>query len=229
MWCPCSATAGAGIGGPNRGVVRPDQLAPRPDGRAFQVQQSDLRQQDPAVAVPLETELHVGPGGVAVVDWVVADVIVVLQHLRAVEKLEGADRRVPVNRADQPGHHRVLGMEPVAHLVRVVIPAARVPLECLPFLPADDPLPVRAVNAPLVEVCPFEHPAELPRQYDVGVQVQDPVLAADLVEAAIDQPGLVERAAAAVVLGEDVVDVVPAADRAGFLVVWRGDHDKVIN
>ena len=57
-------------------------------GGAFQVQEHDLGQQDPVPAVPLERELHVGPGRVTVVGRVPADVVVVLDQGGAVEELE---------------------------------------------------------------------------------------------------------------------------------------------
>ena len=117
------------------------------------------------------------------------------------EELKSPDRRIAVHRANQPAHHRVLGVKPVPHLVRVVVPAVDRAFERLPFLPADDPLPVGAVDASLVEVRPVEQPAKLPRQHDVGVEMENPIASADLVECPIDQPRLIKRSAAAMVFG----------------------------
>ena len=69
-------------------------------------------------------------------------------------------------------------------LVRVVIPGTGILLESLPFVPAGEIAPICAIDRPFIEVGPVDVLAKFPRQHDVGVEVQDPLLAADLVEPA---------------------------------------------
>jgi hypothetical protein len=120
-------------------------------------------------------------------------------------------------------------MKPVSAFVGVVIPGSGVLLESLPLVEAEEVASVGAIDFSFVEVCPVEVLAELTRQDDVGVEVENPVLAADLVEAAIDHPALVERAAATMVVGQDMVNGVPTTDGSRLFVVRRRDDDQVVD
>ena len=122
-------------------------------------------------AIPLEGELDVGPGRVAVVERVVAQVIAVVDHRRAMEELKEADRHVPMNLRHPARADLELGVKPVAALMGVIIPGAGVLLQSLPFVPAGQVAAIGAIDRPFVEVRPVEVLSELPRQHDVGVEM----------------------------------------------------------
>src|SRR5262249_3526728 len=110
----------------------------------------------------------------------------------------------------------------------MIVPSSLNLLEPLPGIPADEVLAVGAVDRPLVEAGPVELVPELPRPHDVGLEVEHPVPRRNLVESPLDHPRLVERTAPAVLLGEHVVDRVPAAHAPRLLVVRdRDDHPVV--
>ena len=48
-------------------------------------------------AIPLESELNVGSGGVSVVGWIVPQVVAAVDHRPTVEKLKEANWDVTVN------------------------------------------------------------------------------------------------------------------------------------
>jgi hypothetical protein len=151
-------------------------------------------------AVPLQRELNVGPGRVAMVRRVDPLMVAVLDHLRAVKELKEPDRHVPVELRDPPRPDLKLRVKPVAALVGMIVPGTGILLQSRPLVETGKVAPIRAVDSSFVEVSPFGELAELSRQNDVGVEVENPVLAADLIEAALNQPSLVERAVARVVV-----------------------------
>ena len=179
-------------------------------------------------AIPLKSELDVGPGRVAVLERIMTQVITVVGHRAAVKQLEKADRHVAVNLRHPARADLELGMKPVAAFVGVVIPGAGVLLQSLPFVPTVQVAAIGAVNHPFVEVRPVEVFSELPRQHDVGVEVENPVLGTDLVEPALNHPGLVERPVAAMIVRKHMVDRVLPAYRPRFLVVGRRDDDQIV-
>lgn len=88
----------------------------------------------------------------------------------------------------------------------MVVPAAGILLEPVPFGLAGQVAAVGAVDDSLIEMSPVEVLAELARQHNVGVEVENPAGGADLVEAALNHPRLVELAVPPVVLGQDMVN-----------------------
>ena len=137
---------------------------------AFQVKRDDLGQEMPVPAVPLERELDVAAGGVAVVVRVLAQVIPAVDHRRAVEELEEPDRDVPVVDRHVPVADGGAGVEPVDRLVPVIVPTPAI-ADPAPLVPAVHVTTVDAVEAVLVEVRRVEEAPEFARQDDVGVQV----------------------------------------------------------
>ena len=122
----------------------------------FQVQHDHFGDELPVPAIPLQGKLDVGPGRVAVLERIIANVVAVVDQCRPVEKLEEADRHVTVNLRDPPRTDLELRMEPVPALVGVIIPGTGVLLEPLPFVPTDQIAAVGAVNRPFVEMGPVE-------------------------------------------------------------------------
>ncbi len=166
---------------------------------------------------------------IAVLDRIAPHVVAAIAHGRSMEKLEESDRAVTVDLRHPSRAERALRMEPVPAFVSMVIPGPGILLEAFPFVPADQVATIGAVDRAIVEVGPVEVLAKLTGQDDVGIKVKNPILAANLIQPALNHPSLVERAAAAMVIGEHVMDRMPAANLDRLLVVRRRDNHQVIN
>ena len=144
-------------------------------------------------AVPLQSELDIATSRIAVLDRVAPQVVAAIGQGRSIQKLEISNGAVAMDLRHPSRAEQALRMEPVPALVSMVIPRPGILLEPFPFVPADQVAPIGAINRSLVEVGPVEVLAKLTRQHDVGIEVKNPIVAANLIESPLNQPSLIER------------------------------------
>ncbi len=173
---------------------------------AFEMQDDYFGEHGALSAVPLQCELNVGSGCIPVAVSVRLLMISASHGIAAVEKLEEPDRNVPVELTDPARAHLQFRVKPVPAFMGMIVPGAGVLLESLPLVPSDDVTAIRSIDFSLIEVRPVDELAEFSRQYDVGVEMQNPVLSPDLVEGSIDHAALIERSAALVFVGKDMMN-----------------------
>jgi hypothetical protein len=111
----------------------------------------------------------------------------------------------------------------------MVVPGPGVLLELLPAIEAHKILPIEPMQAIGVRVGPVEIPSEFAGKDDIGVEMQDPIVPTDLIQAAVDKSTFVESAPVTlVIVADDAMDRMPPTYRLSLLIIaTRDDHDPI--
>jgi hypothetical protein len=150
---------------------------------------------------------------------------------RAMPELEESNGDISGGRQRPPRAH-LDALGDVHAAVRVIEPTAAE--QGLPLIPGSNHQPIAAIELLLVQMRSLEHLTKLAGEDDVSIEMQSPASLREVLKTAIDHAALVERPAAdaaggaLVIIAEDRLQIVNAADLAGLLVAFRCDDNPAI-